>query len=196
MTKATASRLAAVSTLIQAPPVRLTQVTEHAARLLSLELPGGTGTSGTNEEEHDSIKTLTRSVDQGEKCPACRSQILFSHLSLAVCAKGHSWGACSVLCWVVCESVLLLMRSFYLDRFCWPVRTTADSVGCWGHLFTERCSVTYAVIDTPEERTCIGCCRRSLVPKNKEGEEDWVSEALLMASHFCGLCGNRYARMV
>ncbi|KAF8311391.1 hypothetical protein DL93DRAFT_1482938 [Clavulina sp. PMI_390] len=127
---------------------------------------------------------LARSVDLGERCPACNEPVLLGHLARSVCTKGHRW---------------------------------------------ERCSATYAIIATPAERTCVGCCRRTLrppavrppmslipqqssAPQGQEGnqtsnvkqmeasgsedeEEDWVAHEILMASSFC-ICGNRFARMV
>ena len=167
--KSSAARFAAISTLISSPPPRLLQVTEElmAALQISKSVANGPPLTGTIGNP-----PLTASVDLGHKCPACKSTILFGHLSVAVCSRGHSWG-----------------KSFIHTVGPRRVRRLAQ------HFSIERCSATFAIIDVPAERTCMGCCRRTLLPSSTDEVGDWVSHEVLKASSFC-LCGSRYACMV
>jgi len=68
-----------------------------------------------------------------------------------------------------------------------------------GHIW-ERCSATFVVMDTPSVRTCIGCCRKTLLPPSQSGGDDvleaWSAQELLEAVLGCLYCGSRYVRLL
>lgn len=76
--------------------MRLKQFTEEAVKALGIPPIEPRGHAVTTDEDEDDgdMKTLVGGVDLGDKCPACKSNMLFGSLSMAVCVKGHRWGKC------------------------------------------------------------------------------------------------------
>jgi len=74
-----------------------------------------------------------------------------------------------------------------------------------GHTWP-RCSVTTFVLATPWVRTCVGCCRKALLPSSaldkSQGQDlpiisrSWVVEELLDAVTKCLFCGNGFVSIL
>lgn len=88
--RVTIARYTTIPKLIQDPPRRLLEVAQQLVNTLGLESPA-LGPAYDDVDDTDT-SALKRSVDLGDRCPACRDPILLGHLTRAVCTRGHRWG--------------------------------------------------------------------------------------------------------
>ncbi|KAF8591852.1 hypothetical protein K439DRAFT_1536430 [Ramaria rubella] len=89
-----------------------------------------------------------------------------------------------------------------------PLGTESSAVCPNGHVWA-RCSVTSFILATPFVRTCVGCCRKALLPLSQRPSPEldglvslppsarsWLVQELLEAAYWCTFCGNRFVRVL
>jgi len=110
--------------------------------------------------------------DVEEYCPACGLVVPLTDITTATCPNGHVWS---------------------------------------------RCSITSFILSTQAVRTCVGCARKAFSPSNPSrlprassdveqsnrsvshlpaAAQSWVVEELLMATHRCLFCGNKFVSLI